>query len=73
MKKLLEKITRLGLVWQVTIIFSIIMIIPAMAITTSYFEIVRSNLLVEASKKVQENLKKMDANMNVNIDYEKQQ
>lgn len=67
MKVLIEKITRLGLVWQVTIIFSLIMIIPAVVITTSYFNIVRNNLLEEANKKVQENLKKMDSNMNVNI------
>lgn len=67
MKKLLKKITRLSLVWQVTIVFSIIMIIPATVVTVSYFQIIRDNLLQEANKKVQEHLKKMDANMDVNI------
>ena len=67
MKAFFEKITGLGLVWQVTIVFSLIMIIPAIVITTSYFQIVRNNLLEEANKKVQENLRKMDANMSANI------
>lgn len=68
MKGLIKKLTSLSLVWQVTIVFSIIMIIPAIVITTSYFEIVRNNLLEEANKKVQENLKKIESNMSVNID-----
>ncbi|ACL75997.1 cache domain-containing sensor histidine kinase [Ruminiclostridium cellulolyticum] len=67
MKTLINKLTRLSLVWQVTIVFSLIMIIPAIVITTSYFEIVRDNLLEEANKKVQENLKKLDSNINSNI------
>lgn len=67
MKSLLKKITRLSLVWQVTIVFSIIMIIPAIGVTISYFQIVRDNLLEQANIKVQENLKKMDANMDANI------
>lgn len=67
MKRLLQKVTRLGLVWQVTIVFSLIMIIPAIVITSSYVEILQKNLLEEANKKVYENLKKMDTNMDVNI------
>ena len=67
MKRLLRKITRLGLVWQVTIVFSLIMIIPAIVITSSYIEILQKNLLEEANKKVYEHLKKMDTNMDVNI------
>lgn len=67
MKVLMKKLARLSLVWQVTIVFSLIMIIPAIVITTSYFNIVRNNLLEEANKKVQENLKKIESNMNVNI------
>ncbi|EGD47518.1 integral membrane sensor signal transduction histidine kinase [Ruminiclostridium papyrosolvens DSM 2782] len=67
MKTLIKKLTRLSLVWQVTIVFSLIMIIPAIVTTASYFEIVRDNLLKEANKKVQENLKKLDSNMNSNI------
>ncbi len=67
MKTLIKKLTRLSLVWQVTIVFSLIMIIPAIVITTSYFEIVRDNLLEEANKKVQENLKKLDSNIKSNI------
>ncbi len=68
MKWLLRKITRLGLVWQATIVFSLIMIIPAIVITSSYVEILQKNLIEEANKKVYENLKKMDTNMDVNID-----
>lgn len=67
MRVLIKKLTGLSLVWQVTIVFSLIMIIPAIVITTSYFEIVRNNLLEEANKKVQENLKKIESNMNANI------
>lgn len=67
MRALMRKLTSLSLVWQVTIVFSLIMIIPAIVITTSYFEIVRNNLLEEANKKIQENLKKLDSNMNANI------
>ncbi len=67
MRVLMKKLTSLSLVWQVTIVFSLIMIIPAIVITTSYFEIVRNNLLEEANKKVQENLKKIESNMNANI------
>ena len=67
MRVFIKKLTSLSLVWQVTIVFSLIMIIPAIVITTSYFEIVRNNLLEEANKKVQENLKKIDTNMNANI------
>lgn len=67
MKSLLYKFTRLSLVVQVTIVFSLIMIIPAIITTTSYFQIVRNNLLEEANKKVQGYLKKMDSNMNTNI------
>ncbi len=67
MKSLLQKFTRLGLVWQVTIVFSLIMIIPAIVITSSYVEILQKNLLEEGSKKVYENLKKMDTNMDANI------
>lgn len=67
MRVLMKKLTSLSLVWQVTIVFSLIMIIPAIVITTSYFEIVRNNLLEEANKKVQENLKKLESNMSVNI------
>ncbi len=67
MKVLIKKLTSLSLVWQVTIVFSLIMIIPAIVITTSYFEIVRNNLLEEANKKVQENLKKIESNMSANI------
>lgn len=67
MRVLMKKLTSFSLVWQVTIVFSLIMIIPAIVITTSYFEIVRNNLLEEANKKVQENLKKIESNMNANI------
>ncbi len=67
MKRLLQKFTRLGLVWQVTIVFSLIMIIPAIVITSSYVQILQNNLLEEANKKVYEHLKKIDTNMDVNI------
>jgi two-component system sensor histidine kinase YesM len=67
MKNLFKKFTGLSLVVQVTIVFSLIMIIPAIITTTSYFQIVRNNLLEEANKKVQGYLKKMDSNMNSNI------
>ncbi len=67
MNRLFARIARVGLVWQVTVLFSIIMIIPAVVITTSYFQIVRNNLLEQANKKVQEDLKKMGLNINTNI------
>lgn len=57
----------LSLVWQVTIIFSVIMILPAILITTSYFNIVNDSLMREANKRVQEDLHVMDANIESNI------
>lgn len=67
MKTLLGKISKISLVWQVTIVFSLIMIIPAIVITSSYFNIVRNSLMQEANKRVQEDLKAMDANMDTNL------
>lgn len=62
-----DKISKISLVWQVTIVFSLIMIIPATAITSSYFYIVRNSLMQEANKRVQEDLKAMDTNIAANL------
>jgi two-component system, sensor histidine kinase YesM len=66
-KAFFKKMAGISLVWQVTIVFSLIMIIPAVVITNSYFNIVRNSLLEEANKRVQEDLKRMNASMDTNI------
>ncbi len=63
----LTKVSGLSLVWQVTIVFSVIMILPAILITSSYFNIVNDSLMREANKKVQEDLRVMDANIQANL------
>jgi len=67
MKALFKKLANLGLVRQVTIVFSLIMIIPALVLTLSYVNIVQNSLLEESQKKVSESLKKMDTNISVNL------
>ncbi|MEM1484175.1 histidine kinase [Oscillospiraceae bacterium PP1C4] len=68
LKFIIKKMSNIGLVWQITIVFSLIMIIPAIAITISYFQIFQDSLLKEAQKKMHENLNKMESNININLD-----
>lgn len=67
-KVLFEKFSKKGIVWQVTIVFSLITVIPSIIITTSYFNVVQNSLLQEAQKNTKQYLTKMDANMTTNME-----
>lgn len=67
-KMIFEKFSKKGIVWQVTIVFSLITVIPSIIITTSYFHVVQDSLLQEAQKNTKQYLTKMDANMTANME-----
>ena len=66
-KRILDNFCKRSIVWQVTVVFSLITLVPSIAITISYFHIIQNSLLVEAQKNLKQSLKKMDSNMSANI------
>lgn len=66
-KRIWDNFCKRSIVWQVTVIFSLITLFPSIAITISYFHIIQNSMLVEAQKNLKQYLKKMDSNMSANI------
>lgn len=67
LKHFWENFRKKSIVWQVTVVFSLITLIPSIAITISYFHIVQNSILEESQKNLKQYLKKMGSNMSANI------
>lgn len=67
MKNLLSKAGRIGLVWQITIAFSLIMIIPATLIANTYNTAFKTTLMEEASRGMQEKLDDISQNIHLHL------
>lgn len=66
-KSILSRFSKKGIVWQVTITFSLIMLIPSTIITTLYFQLIQNSLIQEAQKNSVLYLQKMDSNVSHNV------
>ena len=66
-KRVLKKFSKRGIVWQVTLTFSLIMLIPSTAITTLYFHLIQNSLIQEAQKNTVMYLQKMNSNISDNV------
>lgn len=67
MKKIMQKIGRIGIVWQITIAFSLIMIVPATVIAGSYHTAFENTLQEEATRNMQEKLDDIDQNIQMHL------
>ena len=67
MKNLMRKAGRIGLVWQITIAFSLIMIIPASIVAGTYQAAFKNSLMEEADNSMNEKLDEITRNMETHI------
>jgi len=68
MNRILDKIKGWSIVWQITVIFAVIMIIPALLVSRSFYQRFEDSLIEQSSRQLQEDILFMRSVMDKNVE-----